>query len=152
MKVMVKKTKKYDEDLLLAKKMQDEDARLPSELGQEIAYDYEEEEIVTLEVKKRIADCVDIIFENKKEENDYPSVINISALSDKKFEEERLFPALSFFKIKKVNIETGTKENPHKIFLEVIQKKYNLEERIFKCERVYLDSKTNLLMTRKYIS
>ena len=152
MKVMVKKTKVYDKDLLLAKKMQDEDARLPSELGQEIAYDYEEEEIVTLEVKKRIADCVDIIFENKKGENDYPSVINISALSDKKFEEERLFPAFSFFKIKKVNIKTGTKENPHEIFLEVIQKKYNLEERIFKGERVYLDSKTNLLMTRKYIN
>ena len=151
-KIKVEKKKEYDEDLLLAKKMQDEDARLPSDLGQEIANDYEEEEIVTEEVKKRITDCVDIIFENKKDENGYPSVINISALSAKKFEEERLFPAFSFFKIKKVTINSGTKENPHEIILEVIQKKYNLEERIFKGERVYLDSKTNLLMTRKYIN
>ena len=41
---------------------------------------------------------------------------------------------------------------PHQIFLEVINKKYNLEERIYKGERVYLDSKTNLLMTRKIIN
>ena len=90
--------------------------------------------------------------QKQKEKNAYPSVINISALSDKKFEEERLFPAFSFFKIKKVTIKSGAKENPHEIILEVIQKKYNLEERIFKGERVYLDSKTNLLMTRKYIN
>ena len=151
-KIKVKKKKSNFLDLLFAKKLQDEDARLPSELGQEIANDYEEEEIVTEEVKKRITDCVDMVFENKIEENGYPSVINISALSDKKFEEERLIPAFSFFKIKKVVIKTGTKENPHEIYLEVIQKKYNLEERIYRGERVYLDSKTNLLMTRKYIN
>ena len=154
-KKIIKKKKEKDSslfDLLFAKKIQDENERLPSPLGQEIAYDYEEEEIVTEEVKKIIVDCVDIIFENKKEKNGYSSVINISALSDKKYEEERLFPAFSFFKIKKVNIKKGTKENPHEIYLEVIQKKYNLEERIFKGERVYLDSKTNILMTRKYIN
>ena len=47
--------------------MQDESERLPSPLGQEIAYDYEEEEIVTEEAKKIIVDRVDIIFENKIE-------------------------------------------------------------------------------------
>jgi len=93
-----------------------------------------------------------MVFENKKEENGYPSVINNWALSDKKFEEERLFPTFSFFKIKKVIIKSGTKESPHEIYLEVIQKKYNLEERIYKWEKVYLDSKTNLLMTRKFIN
>ena len=148
----VKKKKTIDKDLLLAKKMQDESERLPSSLGQEIAYDFEEEEIVQEEQKKRIVDCVDIIFENNQEKDGYPSAINISELSDKKFEEERLFPAFSFFKIKKVIIKTGTKENPHEIYLEVIQKKYNLEEKMHNGERIYLDSKTNLLMARKYIN
>ena len=147
-----KKKKKIDEDLLLAKKLQDESERLPSPLGQEIAYDFQEEEIVQEEQKKRIVDCVDIIFENNQEKDGYPSAINISELSDKKFEEERLFPAFSFFKIKKVKINTGTKENPHEIYLEVIQKKYNLEEKMNQGERIYLDSKTNLLMTRKYVN
>ena len=36
--------------------------------------------------------------------------------------------------------------------MEVINRKYNLEERIYKGESVYLDSKTNLLMTRKIIN
>ena len=138
-----KDSKKSQEkkDLLLAKKLQDEDERLPSPLGQEIAYEGE-----------NIVDCVDIIFENNNTKHEYPSAINISALSDKKAEEERLFPAFSFFKIKKVEILDGSKENPHRIFLEVINKKYNLEERMFGGERVYLDSQTNLLMTRKFVN
>ena len=138
-----KKSKKSQEqeDLLLAKKMQDEDERLPSPLGQEIAYEGE-----------NIVDCVDIIIENNNKECEYPSAINISSVSDKKAEEERLFPAFSFFKIKKVEILDGSAENPHHIYLEVVNKKYNLEERMFRGERVYLDSQTNLLMTRKFIN
>ena len=93
-----------------------------------------------------------MIFENNMEENNYPSVINISALSDKKAEEERLFASFSFFKIKKVEIREGTKDEPHQIYLQVVQKKYNLEKGIAKGERVYLDSETNLLMTRKIIN
>ena len=128
-------------DLLFAKKLQDEEERLPSPLGQEIAYEGE-----------NIVDCVDIIFENNNAKCEYPSAINISSLSDKKAEEERLFPAFSFFKIKKVEILDGSKENPHHIFLEVVNKKYNLEQRMYKGERVYLDSETNLLMTRKFVN
>ena len=141
----LKNLNQFLKDLFLAKKLQDEE-RLPSPLGQDIAYEHEAEEIVFGNEKKSIVDCVDIIFENIKAQDDYPAVINISALSDKKAEEERLFPAFSFFKIKQVKILKGTKEEPHQIFLEVIQKKYNLEERIFKGERVYLDSQTNLLV------
>jgi hypothetical protein len=129
-------------DLILAKKLQDENERLPSPLGQDIAYGDE-----------NIVDCCDIIIENNANGKcEYPSAINISSLSDKKAEEERLFPAFSFFKIKKVEIHEGTKEKPHNIFLEVVNKKYNLEERMFNGERVYLDSQTNLLMTRKFIN
>jgi len=135
------KKSKEQEDLLLAKQLQDEEERLPSPLGQEIAYEGE-----------NIVDCVDIIIENNIEECEYPSAINISSVSDKKAEEERLFPAFSFFKIKKVEILDGSKENPHHIYLEVVNKKYNLEERIFRGERVYLDSQTNLLMTRKFVN
>lgn len=135
------KKSKEQEDLLLAKQLQDEEERLPSPLGQEIAYEGE-----------NIVDCVDIIIENNIEECEYPSAINISSVSDKKAEEERLFPAFSFFKIKKVEILDGSKENPHHIYLEVVNKKYNLEERMFRGERVYLDSQTNLLMTRKFVN
>lgn len=135
-----KKKKQEQEDLLLAKQLQDEDARLPSPMGQEIAYEGE-----------NLFDCVDIIIENN-EKSEYPSAINISALSDKNAEEERLFPAFSFFKIKKVEIKSGSKDNPHHIYLEVVNKKYNLEERMYKGERVYLDSQTNLLMTRKFVN
>ena len=136
-----KSAKQYLKDLLFAKKIQDEDERLPSPLGKEIAY--EDEDTV---------DCVDIIIENNAENINFPAVINISELSDKKGEEERLFPAFSFFKIKDVKILEGTKEEPHQIFLEVVQKKFNLEVGIHKGERVYLDSQTNLLMTRKIIN
>ena len=122
-----------------------EDLRLPSPLGRDIAYEHNNE-------VEDIVDCVDMIIENNNEKAEYPSAINISNISDKKLEEERLFPAFSFFKIKKVNILSGRKNEPHQIFLEVINKKYNLEERIYKGERVYLDSKTNLLMTRKIIN
>lgn len=122
-----------------------EDLRLPSPLGRDIAYEHNNE-------VEDIVDCVDMIIENNNENAEYPSAINISNISDKKLEEERLFPAFSFFKIKKVNILSGRKNEPHQIFLEVINKKYNLEERIYKGERVYLDSKTNLLMTRKIIN
>ena len=129
-------------DLILAKKLQDEESRFPSPLGQEIAYEGE-----------NIVDCVDIIIENNADDKcEYPSAINISSISEKNAEEERLFPAFSFFKIKKVEIHEGTKEKPHNIFLEVVNKKYNLEERMFNGERVYLDSQTNLLMTRKFIN
>ena len=138
-----KKTKSFMEyfDFLTAKKLQNEYSRLPSDLGKIIAYGDE-----------NIVDCVDMIFENNMEENNYPSVINISALSDKKAEEERLFASFSFFKIKKVEIREGTKDEPHQIYLQVVQKKYNLEKGIAKGERVYLDSETNLLMTRKIIN
>ena len=150
-----KKKKQEIEDSLYAMQLQDEDARLPSPIGQEIAYEGEnvvdgDENVV--EVVQNIVDCVDLIIENNDENNEYPSAINISALSDKKAEEERLFPAFSFFKIKKVEIRTGSKEKPHRIFLEVVNKKYNLEQRIYAGERVYLDSKTNLLMTRKFVN
>ena len=150
-----KKKKQEIEDSLYAMQLQDEDARLPSEIGQEIAYEGEnvvdgDENVV--EVVQKIVDCVDLIIENNDENNEYPSAINISALSDKKAEEERLFPAFSFFKIKKVEIRTGSKEKPHRIFLEVVNKKYNLEQRMYAGERVYLDSKTNLLMTRKFVN
>ena len=155
-----KKSKAEIDDYIFAKKLQDETERLPSPLGQEIAYENENEFDDENEDNKpknafkktNIVDCVDITFEINKEKNDYPSAINISALSDKKLEEERLFPAFSFFKIKKVILKDGTKENPHQIILEVIHKKYNLEERMVKGERVYLDSQTNLLMTRKFIN
>ena len=130
--------------LLLAKKVY-EDERLPSDLGREIAYEHKD----TVE---DVVDCVDMIIENNNENIEYPSAINISNISDKKLEEERLFPAFSFFKIKKVNILKGRKDEPHQVFLEVINRKYNLEERMYKGERVYLDSKTNLLMTRKIIN
>jgi len=140
--IIYKKTaKQYLKDLLFAKKIQDEDSRLPSPLGKEIAY--EDEPTI---------DCVDIIIENNAENIDFPSAINITELSDKKGEEERLFPAFSFFKIKEVKILKGTKDEPHKIILEVVQKKYNLEIGIHNGERVYLDSQTNLLMTRKIIN
>ena len=150
-----KKKKQEIEDSLYAMQLQDEDARLPSPIGQEIAYEGEnvvdgDENVV--EVVQKIVDCVDLIIENNDENNEYPSAINISALSDKNAEEERLFPAFSFFKIKKVEIRTGSKEKPHRIFLEVVNKKYNLEQRIYAGERVYLDSKTNLLMTRKFVN
>ena len=129
-------------DLILAKKLQDEESRFPSPLGQEIAYEGE-----------NIVDCVDIIIENNADDKyEYPSAINISSISEKNAEEERLFPAFSFFKIKKVEILEGTKEKPHNIFLEVVNKKYNLEERMYKGERVYLDSQTNLLMTRNIVN
>ena len=129
-------------DLILAKKLQDENVRLQSPLGQKIAYENE-----------NIFNCVDIIIENNANDKcEYPSATNITSLSDKKAEEERLFPAFSFFKIKKVEIHEGTKGEPHIIFLEVVNKKYNLEERMFNGERVYLDSQTNLLMTRKFIN
>ena len=134
----MKERSQTKEDLLLAQKMQDEDERLPSPMGQEIAYEGE-----------NIVDCVDIIIENNNPNSEYPSAINISALSAKKAEEERLFPAFSFFKIKKVELLEGSKQNPHKIFLEVVNRKYNLERRIFRGERVYLDSATNTLMARQ---
>ena len=152
-----KKSKAEIDDYIFTKKLQDETERLPSPLGQEIAYENENEFGDENEDNKsknafKKTNCVDITFEINKEKNDYPSAINISALSDKKLEEERLFPAFSFFKIKKVILKDGTKENPHQIILEVIHKKYNLEERMVKGERVYLDSQTNLLMTRKFIN
>ena len=141
--IQKKKSKSIMEyfDFMMAKIMQNEYSRLPSDLGKVIAYEDE-----------NIVDCVDMIFENNIEENNYPSVINISALSDKKAEEERLFASFSFFKIKKVEIRKGTKDEPHQIYLQVVQKKYNLEKRIAEGERVYLDSETNLLMTRKIIN
>ena len=113
-----------------------EEEREPTKLAKEIVYENDD-----------IYDCVDIFIECN-ENKYYPSAINISNISDTKFEEERLFPAFSFFKIKKVNILEGKNHNPHIITLEVVYKKYNLEEKMFKGERVYLDSDTNLLMTR----
>ena len=113
-----------------------EDEREPTKLAKEIVYENDD-----------IYDCVDIFIENN-ENKYYPSAINISNISDKKLEEERLFPAFSFFKIKSVKILEGTNHEPHEIFLEVIYKKYNLEEKMFKGERVYLESKTHLLKTR----
>ena len=134
------KKKEDDKDflsLMVAKQVY-ENERLPSDLGRVIAYENED-----------VVDCVDMIIQNNNENIEYPSAINISNLSDKKLEEERLFPAFSFFKIQKVNILSGRKNEPHQIFLEVINRKYNLEERIYKGESVYLDSTTNLLMIRK---
>ena len=134
------KKKENDKDflsLMVAKQVY-ENERLPSDLGRVIAYENED-----------VVDCVDMIIQNNNENIEYPSAINISNLSDKKLEEERLFPAFSFFKIQKVNILSGRKNEPHQIFLEVINRKYNLEERIYKGESVYLDSTTNLLMIRK---
>ena len=113
-----KKKKQEIEDSLYAMQLQDEDARLPSPIGQEIAYEGEnvvEGDENVVEVVQKIVDCVDLIIENNDENNEYPSAINISALSDKKAEEERLFPAFSFFKIKKVTINSGTKDFVHSI-------------------------------------
>ena len=57
-----------------------------------------------------IVDCVDMIIENNNENAEYPSSINISIISDKIHEEERLFSSFSFFKIKKVNIFSVRKD------------------------------------------
>ena len=113
-----------------------DDEREPTLLAKNIVYENDD-----------IYDKVDIFIENN-EDIYYFSAINISNISDKTFEEERLFPAFSFFKIKKVNILEGSNHEPHQIYLEVIHKKYNLEEKMFQGERIYLDSSSNLLMTR----
>ena len=86
-------------NLMFAKKIY-QNEKLPSELGRVIAY--EDEDVV---------ECVDMIINNNNENIEYPSAINISNLSDKKLEEERLFPAFYFFKINKVNILSEKKMN-----------------------------------------
>ena len=100
-------------DLILSKKLQDEEARLQSPLGQEIAYEGE-----------NIVFCVDIIIVNNADDKcEYPSAINISSVSEKKRKKKGYFLLFHFFKIKKVEILKSTKEKPHNIFLEVVNKK-----------------------------
>ena len=118
------------------KREDEEVGRYPTHLAKEIVYE-----------KEDVYDFVDIFIENN-EDIYYPSAINVSNIADIDFEEERLFPAFSFFRIKKVDISKGSKNEPHKIFLEVIHKLYNLEEKMFQGESVYLDYHNNLLLTR----
>ena len=55
---------------------------------------------------------------------------NISYFSEYENEKEYIFPPFSFFKILKINMNDGTKENPVIIELELIPKNFNFEKNL----------------------
>ena len=60
--------------------------------------------------------------------NNTKSTISLSKYSDYPNEEEYLFLPFSFFKIKKVKLSEGNKENPHIIYLVALDSDRPIEE------------------------
>ena len=87
-----------------------------------------------------------IDFKNNSINNEIICV-NISSISSVSYEEEILFPPFSFFKINKVVFRKGIINEPHLIYVEVINKKYNIESRIKEGKKAYYDNELNCIKT-----
>ncbi len=71
--------------------------------------------------------------------------ISVDMYSVNKGEREFIFPPFSFFKIKKVELYGGTGNNPHVIYLDVINKKNYIEIGLKNNKVINYDESTNTL-------
>ena len=95
----------------------------------------------------QVCNCLITIKYNLKND-DFQQEAGIKDFSDYSNEEERLFPPFSFFRIKKVKynirddnnkkgkIYDGTKLNPFKIKLEIINRNFYLDSAIIKHQKI----------------
>ena len=98
---------------------------------------------------KNIYEYVDMIINNNDNSNNYETIaVNISSISTQQSEKERIFLPFSFFRIKKVIIKKGEKNDPHQIILEIINKKYNIESKIKQGQKAYYDKQSNCILTK----
>ncbi len=96
----------------------------------------------------KILEYVEMIIKfTKNPFNNEILAVNISSISSQPYEEEILFPPFSFFKINKVVFKSGVINDPHQIFVEVINKKCNIESKIKIGRKVYYDPKLNCILT-----
>ena len=96
----------------------------------------------------KILEYVEMIIKfTKNSFNNEILAVNISSISSQPYEEEILFPPFSFFKINKVVFKSGVINDPHQIFVEVINKKCNIESKIKIGRKVYYDPKLNCILT-----
>ena len=102
----------------------------------------------TYKNKNNILEYVEMIIKfTKNSFNNEILAVNISSISSQPYEEEILFPPFSFFKINKVVFKSGLINDPHQIFVDVINKKYNIESKIKNGRKVYYDPKLNCILT-----
>ena len=98
--------------------------------------------------KSNILEYVEMIIEFKNNSiNNEIICVNISSISSVSYEEEIIFPPFSFFKINKVVFRKGIINEPHLIYVEVINKKYNIESRIKEGKKAYYDNELNCIKT-----
>ena len=96
----------------------------------------------------KILEYVEMVIKfTKNSFNNEILAVNISSISSQPYEEEILFPPFSFFKINKVVFKSGVINDPHQIFVEVINKKCNIESKIKIGRKVYYDPKLNCILT-----
>ena len=98
---------------------------------------------------KNIYEYVDMIINNSDNSKNYETIaVNITSISTQQSEKERLFLPFSFFRIIKVIIKKGEKNDPHQIILEIINKKYNIESKIKQGQKAYYDKQSNYILTK----
>ena len=88
--------------------------------------------------------CVIMKIDYVYQEGNYSPAFDISRINPK--EAEFLFPPFSFFKIKKVDINKGTPEEPSIICLDVPNIKFNFYQSFKKGKEIFYDSYNNEIM------